>query len=69
MVTINLFVGNKIFEGSAGVAESKQLQRERRRFENNCLLLRRDYRVYNRLLEHQKLLNQVYGSLKMVRLS
>ena len=69
MVTINLFVGNKMFEGSVGAAESKQLQRERRRFENNCLLLSRDYRAYDRLLERQKLLSQVYGSLKMVRLS
>ena len=60
---INLFVGNKIFGGGAGVGESKLLQRERRRFENNCLLLRRDFRVYNRLLESQKLVNQVFGSL------
>ena len=65
--TMNLFVASKLFEG--GGSESKQLQRERRRFENNCLLLRRDYRAYDGLLDHQKLRSQAYGCLKMIRLS
>jgi len=68
LTIMNLFVGNKIFEGGATKADGKLFQRERRRFENNSLLLRRDYCVYDRFLEHQKLLGQVFGSLKMMRL-
>lgn len=65
-LTINLFVANKLFEpGSSG---TKLHQRERRRFENNAILLKRDYRTYDGLLERQKLLSQLCSSLKMIRL-
>ena len=54
-LAINLFVASKLFEPCS--SGSKLHQRERRRFENNAILLKRDYRTYDGLLGHQKLLS------------